>query len=91
MPGTDEDSWSTPFYELTDDRAIEETYAMLRQGEHATILKFNYLGDRNTVLGNYDGNGIIWRLGEGTPAEVCESARPGMEARCADFNGDNVN
>ncbi len=90
-PGLDEDAWSNPFYELTDDRAIEETYAMLRQGENATIMKFNYLGDRNTVLGNYDGNGIIWRLGEGTPAEVCESARPGMEARCADFNGDTVN
>ena len=87
-PEQDEDAWANPFYALTDDRAIEETYAYLR--EHGDIMKFNYLGDRNTILGNYDGNGIIWRLGEGTPQEICESARPGMEARCADFNGDNV-
>ncbi len=87
-PEQDEDGWSNAFYALTDDRAIEETYAYLR--ENGDIMKFNYLGDRNTILGNYDGNGIIWRLGEGTPAEVCESARPGMEARCADFNGETI-
>jgi ABC-type glycerol-3-phosphate transport system substrate-binding protein len=87
-PGADEDAWADNFYALTDDRAIEETYAMLR--EKGDIMKFNLLGDRNTVLGNYDGNGIIWRLGEGTPLEVCEEARPGMEARCAAFNGDTV-
>ena len=85
-PGMDEDSWSNAYYALTDDRAIEETYAMLRQGEHATIMKWNYLGDRNSVL----GSDIMWNLWSGTPAEVLEAARPAMENRCANFNGDTV-
>ena len=83
-PEADEDNWSTPFYALTDDRAIEETYAYLR--ENGTIMKFNYLGDRNTIL----GSGILWALGNGTPAEITEAARPAMEALCADFNGETV-
>ena len=85
VPGTDEDSWSTNFYALTDDRAIEETYAMLREGEHATILKFNLIGDRNSSITE-----ITWNLGGGTPAEIIESALPAFQGRCDVFNGDKT-
>ena len=43
----DEDAWATRLYELTDERAVEETYAYLR--ENGTIMNFNYIGDRNST------------------------------------------
>ena len=85
VPGTDEDSWATNFYALTDDRAIEETYAMLRQGEHATILKFNLIGDRNSSITE-----VTWNLGAGTPAQIIEGALPAFQGRCDVFNGDKT-
>ena len=84
-PGTDEDAWSTNFYALTDERAIEETYAMLRQGENATIMKYNLIGDRNSSITE-----ITWNLGGGTPAEIIEAALPAFQGRCDVFNGDKT-
>ena len=84
-PGTDEDAWATNYYALTDDRAIEETYAMLRKGENATILKFNLIGDRNSSITE-----ITWNLGGGTPAEIIEAALPAFQGRCDVFNGDKT-
>ncbi|MBR6954752.1 MAG: hypothetical protein IKH77_06925 [Clostridia bacterium] len=83
VPGTDEDSWATNFYALTDDRAIEETYAMLREGEHATIMKYNLIGDRNSSITE-----ITWHLGDGSPSEIIEAALPAFQGRCDIFNGD---
>ena len=84
-PGTDEDAWATNYYALTDDRAIEETYAMLRKGENATIMKFNLIGDRNSSITE-----ITWNLGGGTPAEIIEAALPAFQGRCDVFNGDKT-
>ncbi len=85
VPGTDEDSWSNAFYALTDERAIEETYAMLRQGENATIMKYNLIGDRNSSITE-----ITWNLGGGSPMEIVEAAQNPFQQRCDVFNGDKT-
>lgn len=85
VPGSDEDAWAIPFYALTDDRAIEETYAMLRGGDNATVMKYNYLGDRNSVLTE-----ILWHMGDGTPQEIVDSAMGAFQNRCDVFNGDKT-
>ena len=84
-PGVEQDeySWATSYYGLTDDRAIEETYAMLREGEHATIMKFNLLGGRNDVCTE-----VMWSIGSDTAAAICEAAMPAFQGRCDVFNGD---
>ena len=81
-PLSDEDSWSIPYYALTDDRAVDETYAMLREGENATIMKFNYIGDRNSSVTE-----ILWHMGDGTPEQIIEGAVDAFQGRCDDFNG----
>jgi hypothetical protein len=80
----DEDSWADGFYALTDDRAIEETYAYLR--EHGTIMNFNYVGDRNSTI----GPDLTWGIRGGAVSELVEAARPVFETKCAIFNGDPV-
>ena len=80
----DEDAWADPFYALTDDRAIEETYAYLR--ENGTIMNFNYVGDRNSTI----GPDLTWGIRGGAVSELVEAARPVFEAKCAIFNGEAV-
>jgi len=80
----DEDAWANNFYALTDDRAIEETYAYLR--EHGTIMAFNYIGDRNSTI----CPDLIWGIMGGAVSELVEAARPVFETKCAIFNGDPV-
>ena len=80
----DPDSWADRFYALTDDRAIEETYAYLR--EHGTIMNFNYIGDRYSTI----GPDLTWGIRGGAAAELVEAARPVFENKCAIFNGDPV-
>ena len=83
-PGVDPDSWADGFYELTDERAIEETYAMLRKGENATIMNYNLLGDRNTTI----GPDMLWYIGDGTAEELIESVEGKFEDRCKVYNGE---
>ena len=80
----DEDAWATRLYELTDERAVDETYAYLR--EHGTIMNFNYIGDRNSTI----GPNLTWGIMGGAAAEQVEAARLAMEDMAAVFNGDKT-
>ena len=76
-------SWATRYYSRgCDDRAIEETYAMLRKVENATIMNFNKIGDRNSSITE-----VTWQLGSGTPAEIAEAAWGPFQQRCDVYNG----
>ena len=78
-----EDSWIGNKYELTDKRAVEETYAMLRQDEHAVANKTSLLGNVNTVL----GQSLLWLLGgEETAAEIIEQSMSVWQEMCDAFN-----
>ncbi len=78
----DEDSWIGNKYNYTDDRAVDETYAMLREPEHCRINKVTYLGTQNDVL----GSSLLWALGGSTPAELVEAGMPAWQALCDTFN-----
>ena len=93
-PGTEEEveegeedlSWATQYYDRhCDDRAIEETYAMLRQMDNATIMNFNKIGDRNSSITE-----VTWHLGDGTPAEIAEAAWGPFQQRCDVYNSDKT-
>ncbi len=93
-PGTEEEveegeedlSWATQYYDRgCDDRAIEETYAMLRKVENATIMNYNKIGDRNSSITE-----VTWALGSGTPAEIAEAAWGPFQQRCDVYNGDKT-
>ena len=79
----DEDSWIGNKYNYTDDRAVDETYAMLREPEHCRINNVTYLGTQNDVL----GSSLLWALGGSTPAELIEAGMPAWQALCDTFNG----
>ena len=81
VPGVDENSWSSDYYSLTDVRAIEETYAMLRQSANAKVLLYNLLGDRNSTITE-----IAWNLGGGTAEEIIGDAEGAFQERCDNFN-----
>jgi len=80
----DEDGWIGNKYNYTDDRAVDETYAMLRESEHAVANKVLYLGTQNDVL----GNSLLWQLGGNDPKALIEAGMPAWQARCDVFNGD---
>ena len=93
-PGTEEEveegeedlSWATQYYDRNcDERAIEETYAILRQMANATIMNFNKIGDRNSSITE-----VTWHLGDGTPAEIAEAAWGPFQQRCDVYNGDKT-
>lgn len=79
--GVNDDSWANAYDNLTDDRAIYETYAMLRDGENSTFMKFNLIGDRNSSISE-----INWHMGDGTPEEIVENAMDAFQDRCDAFN-----
>ena len=79
----DEDSWIGNKYSYTDERAVDETYAMLREPEHCRINKVTYLGTQNDVL----GSSLLWALGGSTPAELIEAGMAEWQGRCDTFNG----
>ena len=82
-PGVEvEGNWIGNKYNYTDERAVDETYAMLREPEHARVNKTLYLGTQNDVL----GNSLLWALGGSTPAELIEAGMPEWQARCDTFN-----
>ncbi len=77
---SDTESWAYRMYSLTDERAVEETYAYLR--ENGTIMNYNYLGDRNSTI----GSNLTWNIMSGLAREVVEDAREEMEAMAEEFN-----
>ena len=82
-PGVEvEGNWIGNKYNYTDERAVDETYAMLREPEHCRVNKVLYLGTQNDVL----GNSLLWQLGGSTPAELIEAGMPEWQARCDTFN-----
>ncbi len=82
-PGYDDEySWVGNKYNYTDERAVDETYAMLREPEHCRVNNVTYLGTQNDVL----GNSLLWQLGGSTPAELIEAGMPAWQALCDDFN-----
>ena len=85
VPGNEGNSWAAGFYDRTDKRAIEETYAMLRDGSNDKIMKYNLLGDRNSTITE-----IMWNLGGGTASEIIEAAYQDFQWRCDVFNGDKT-
>jgi hypothetical protein len=78
----DEDAWIGNKYNYTDERAVDETYAMLREAEHCRVNKVLYLGTQNDVL----GSSLLWGLGGSTPAELIEAGMPAWQALCDTFN-----
>ena len=83
-PGYDDEfGWIGNKYNFTDERAVDETYAMLRQGEHGWANLTFLLGTENDVL----GQALIWVLGgESTPAQLVEAGMPAWQAMCDTFN-----
>ena len=79
----DDDAWIGNKYNYTDERAVDETYAMLREPEHVAVNRVVVLGTQNDVL----GNSLLWALGgESTPAELIEAGMPEWQARCDTYN-----
>ncbi len=83
-PGYDDEfAWIGNKYNFTDDRAVDETYAMLREPEHCVANAALYLGSVNDIL----GSPLLWSLGSSTPQELVEAATPTWQALCDTFNG----
>jgi len=78
----DEDAWIGNKYNYTDDRAVDETYAMLRQAENARDNKVVLLGTSNDVL----GASLLWAIGGSDPAALIEAGMPAWQALCDTFN-----
>ena len=82
-PGYDDEfGWIGNKYNYTDDRAVDETYAMLREGAHGWANRVVLLGTQNDVL----GQSLLWSLGGSTPAELIEAGMPAWQAMCDTFN-----
>ena len=85
-PGVDTaEGWIGNKYNYTDERAVDETYAMMREAEHSVANKTYLLGSTNDVL----GSALLWGpIQSMTPAEAVESATPVWTDMLAVFNGD---
>lgn len=82
-PGYDDEfAWIGNKYNYTDDRAVDETYAMLREGVHGRDNKVVYLGTQNDVL----GNSLLWSLSSSDVASLIEAGMPAWQALCDTFN-----
>lgn len=78
-----EDTWADNLYKYSDDRAVDETYAMLREAEHCVADRSLYLGDNNTVF----GSALFWEIENSDPSTLVEAAMPAWQALCDTFNG----
>ena len=78
----DEDSWIQNKFDYTDDRAVLETYAMLRDAAHAVLDPVLYLGSVNDV----EGQDYLWELMNKTPQEMYETKLPSWEGLVNAFN-----
>ena len=86
-PGVDQDTaWIGDKYTFADDKAVDITFATLRDPKRAVGNKTYLLGDENTVLGST----LMWNLGSGTPAEIIDAAHDVWQYRCDVFNGDKT-
>lgn len=79
----DEDAWIGNKYNFTDDRAVDETYAMLREFDHSAFDACLYIGSINDV----EGQDFLWSLGGSTPAELLEAKTPVWQGLIDTFNG----
>ena len=89
-PGVDdEEAWIGQKYEIcSDERAVDETYAMLRESSHAKADKSLYLGDNNLILGSSTYGNYLWGMRWSTPQALYDAISPAWEGLCAVFNGD---
>ncbi len=82
-PGYDDEfGWIGNKYNYTDDRAVDETYAMLREGKAGRDNKVVYLGTQNDIL----GSSLLWGLAGGDVASLIEAGMPAWQAACDTFN-----
>ena len=90
-PGVDEEEgWIGTKYEVLrgDTRAVDETFAMMRDSSRAKADKSLYLGDNDTILGSNTYGNYIWNMRWASPASLLEAISPAWEGLCAVFNGD---
>lgn len=78
----DENAWVGNKLNYTDDRAVYETYAMLREADHSAFNATLSLGTNNDVI----GNGFLWNLYSNDPASLIETQMPVWEGLCEEFN-----
>lgn len=78
----DEDSWIGNKYDYTDERAVDETYAMLRDASHAVLDPVLYLGSVNDV----EGQDYLWELMNKTPQEMYDTKLPSWQGLIDAFN-----
>ena len=86
-PGVDADtSWIRDEWAemMSDDRAVEETYAMLREPEHLVANKQYFLGDEEQVM----GPPLYYRIDWEAPSTSVEAAMANWKFQCDVFNGD---
>ena len=84
-PGADPDAAITSKYvKCSDERAVDETYAMMMEDEHICVNRTYLLGSTNDIL----GPSLLWGvLQSNTVAEALESAAPFWQDKLDVFNG----
>lgn len=85
VPGVDSStSWIGDKYMYTDERAVDETYAMLRDPAHGYYERASYMEGTDEMIDDY----LSWDIGQHgrTPAECIEAALPDWQAACDAFN-----
>ncbi len=75
-------SSTSSFLRYTDQRAVTETYAMLRNAAHGRMDRTLFLGSVGDVLG-----GLLWGLDEASPAQLVSEEMGMWQELCAQFNG----
>ncbi len=78
----DDEAWIGNKYNYTDDRAVDETYALMREPEHTARDPYILLGDKNTVL----GPDLFWQIDNMDAAALVESVKDVFQSRADDFN-----
>lgn len=81
-----DDAWIGNKYEYTDDRAVDETYGMLRDPENAVVDLTYLLGPVNDVL----GVNLLWGMQGATVEELLEAGLPAWQAMCDELNARRV-
>ena len=83
----EDESWVGNKLNFTDERAIYETYAMMREDDVSAANKVFLLGGINQILGEQ----VKWMWNyvyNKTPAESVETAKHVWDVMCGVFNGD---
>ncbi len=82
-PGYAGSEWIGNKYDLTDERAVDETYAMLREDGHAICDKLLLLGTQNDTEGP-----VFWNLSESDTEALIDTNMPIWQELCDSFNAD---